>query len=172
MALHFWGTLFNCEVFVSGRWPELFAHDDGDFVFKGARGVEVLVDAPDLQAVAQVELDGGVVGALRLQHDGATATFARPVKGATEQERADTIAAILATDDEVFDTGEGAGLVQVEQDATGHFAIGQRDITAFAGAQTAPDIFQRVLVLAKIAVDGEIDRRDHQFKGQRRAIYR
>jgi hypothetical protein len=132
----------------------------------------MLVDAPDLQTVAQVELNGGIVGALRLQHNGAAATFARPVGGATEQERANAVAAVLATNDEVFNTGKRTGFVQVEQNATGHFSIGQRDITAFSRAQATLYIFQCLSVLTKIAVDGEVDGCHRQFKSQRGSIYR
>ena len=73
-------------------------------MFYRAGRVEVLVDAPYFEVVAEVELDGGVVDVLGFELDGPAAVIAGPVGGTVEQQGADAVAAELATDDEVFDS--------------------------------------------------------------------
>src|SRR5579875_801404 len=71
---------------IQGGRGKLFAHQECDLVSSGAGRVEVTLDAPDIEAVAQVELDGWIVNILRLQHNRPTATSTRPISGAGEEQ--------------------------------------------------------------------------------------
>ena len=66
---------------------EAFAHEDGYIVGGFSGWVEVAVDAPDFEAVAQIELDVGEVGVARFDLKCPAFLFTRPVGGTPEQER-------------------------------------------------------------------------------------
>src|SRR5438270_7873738 len=99
----------------------------------------MLADAPYFQAVAQVELDGGIVDVLRLQQDGPAAAIACPVAGAVEKQGADHVAAKLAPNDDIFDTCERSPLLHTQQDYSRNLSIGQGDIPAIDSGNSGFD---------------------------------
>ncbi len=86
--------------------PEPLPHDYGDFVFCRAGGIEVALDAPYFEAVAQVELDSGIIDILRLQDKRPAIVLTRPVRGTVEQQGTNAIAAKMATDENITDAGD------------------------------------------------------------------
>lgn len=113
-------------------------------MFNGAGRVEVVADAPDFEAVAQVELDGRVVDVLRLQHNSPAATLARPIVGAVEQQRTDAVATKLAAHQDMLNGGNRAPAFIVEQDHSSNLPIGQSYVAAVNAAQRPLDIGRRI----------------------------
>src|SRR5581483_12468211 len=99
----------------------------------------MLADAPYLQAIAQVEADGGIIDVLGFQQNGVASAIARPVGGAVEQQRADTIAPEQSPDDNILDTRYRAPRFDVQQHDASNLPVSQRHVAALRAGKPGLD---------------------------------
>src|SRR5258708_7619860 len=103
------------------------AASDGNFIFIWAGWIKVLINTPYIQAITKIKLDGRIIDILRFQHDSPTATFTCPIRRTAEQERTNTIATKVTTDNDVFNTRNGT-LLLIEENHTSRLPITQGNI--------------------------------------------
>src|SRR5260221_3944529 len=136
----------------------LLAHKDGNFMFIWSGWIKVLINTPHIQTITKIKLDGRIIDILRFQHDSPTATFTRPIRCTTEQERSNTITTKVTTNNDVFNTCDGT-LLLVEENHTCRLPISQGNIAALGAPEFILNICQVTLKFLEAFIERGINRR-------------